>query len=131
MSEAAANEYLVLSRGQWDASIPPEQIQGTIDRFYEWIGGHIEAGTMRPGQRLATPGVTVYCGKVTDGPFGEAKEVIGGYWFIRAASLEEAARIAGGNPCLECGLFFELRPLELIRATAYDVTNETPGPRKG
>ncbi len=131
MSEAAATEYLVLSRGQWDASIPPEQIQGTIDRFYEWIGSHIEAGTMRPGQRLATPGVTVYRGKVTDGPFGEAKEVIGGYWFIRAASLEEAARIAGGNPCLECGLFFELRPLELIRATAYDVTNETPGPRKG
>lgn len=131
MSEAAVTEYLVLSRGQWDASLPPEQIQGAIDRFYEWIGGHIEAGTMRPGQRLATPGVTVYRGKVTDGPFGEAKEVIGGYWFIRAASLEEAARMAGGNPVLECGLFFELRPLELVRATAYDVTNETPGPRKG
>lgn len=131
MSEAAATEYLVLSRGQWDASIPPEQIQEAIDRFYEWIGGHIEAGTMRPGQRLATPGVTVYRGKVTDGPFGEAKEVIGGYWFIRAASLEEAARMAGGNPVLECGLYFELRPLELVRATAYDVTNETPGPRKG
>lgn len=131
MSEAAVTEYLVLSRGQWDASIPPEQIQEAIDRFYEWIGGHIEAGTMRPGQRLATPGVTVYRGKVTDGPFGEAKEVIGGYWFIRAASLEEAARMAGGNPVLECGLYFELRPLELVRATAYDVTNETPGPRKG
>lgn len=131
MSEAATSEYLVLSRGQWDASLPPDQIQGAIDRFYDWIGGHIEAGTMRPGERLATPGVTVFRGKVTDGPFGEAKEVIGGYWFIRAASLEEAARLAGENPCLQCGLFYELRPLELVRASAYETSNETPTAKKG
>ena len=37
---------------------------------------------------------------VTDGPFGETKEAIGGYWFIVAGSLEEAAKIAAGNPCL-------------------------------
>jgi len=33
------------------------------------------------------------CG-ITDGRFTEAKEVIGGYWFVLAGSLEEAARIA-------------------------------------
>ena len=42
---------------------------------------------------------------VTDGPFGETKEVIGGYWFILAGSLEEAsARLPQRNPCLNCGL---------------------------
>jgi len=122
-------EYLVISRGRWDASLPPEEIQGAIDRFYNWIGHHIDEGTMRPGQRLGIAGATVFRGKVTDGPFGESKEVIGGYWFIRAESLEEAVKLAGENPCLQCGLFYEIRPLELVRATAYDVTNETPGVR--
>lgn len=35
---------------------------------------------------------------MTDGPFIESKETIGGYWFIRAESLEEAVEIARGNP---------------------------------
>ncbi|HVE17016.1 MAG TPA: YciI family protein, partial [Chthoniobacterales bacterium] len=62
----------------------------------------------------------------TDGPFGESKEVVGGYWFILASSLQEAAEIAQGNPCLEYGLFYEIRPLALERASAFVVTNETP-----
>jgi hypothetical protein len=64
--------------------------------------------------------------KVTDGPFAEAKEVVGGYWFIRADSLEEAARIAAENPCLAYGLVCEVRPLDPVRASAYALTNETP-----
>ena len=62
---------------------------------------------MKTGQRLGSK--TVSRKKVvTDEPYsGEAKEVIGGYWFIVAGSLEEAARIAAGNPCLNCGLFYE------------------------
>jgi hypothetical protein len=63
---------------------------------------------------------------VTDGPFGEAKEAIGGYWFILAQSLEEAAEIAAQNPCLKCGLFYEIRPIDPERASAFNVTNETP-----
>ena len=63
---------------------------------------------------------------VTDGPFTEAKEVIGGYWFIVAGSLEEAAKIAAGNPCLSCGLFYEIRPIDPERASALTVTTETP-----
>lgn len=41
---------------------------------------------------------------VIDGPFAEAKEVIGGYWFVVAGSLQEAAAVAAENPCLACGL---------------------------
>ena len=48
---------------------------------------------------------------------GESKEVIGGYWFILANDLDEAAQIAKGNPCLDCGLFFEIRPIDPQRAT--------------
>jgi hypothetical protein len=48
---------------------------------------------------------------ITDGPFPESKEVIGGYWFIVADSLEEATDIAQGNPCLEYGATVEVRPI--------------------
>ena len=82
---------------------------------------------MKTGQRLASEGKTVSRKTVvTDGPFGETKEVIGGYWFIVAGSLEEAAEIAAGNPCLKCGLFYEIRPIDPERATAFTVTTETP-----
>src|SRR5262249_12097804 len=107
MSESAEpSAYLVLSRGQWDEDASPEKIQRTIDKFYAWLDRLGDEGKMKRGQRLTTAGRTVYRAKpITDGPFGETKEVIGGYWFILAASLDEAARIAAGNPCLECGLF--------------------------
>ena len=122
------SDYLVRSRGRWDRDASPEKIQTAIDDFYTWLDGHIAAGTMKTGQRLGVPGATVSRrGVVTDGPYGEAKEVIGGYWFIVAASLEEAARIAAQNPCMQCGLFYEIRPLDLEQASAYSVTNETPG----
>ena len=54
---------------------------------------------------------------ITDGPFGETKEVVGGYWFILASSLDEAARSASGNPCLDYGIFMEIRPIDPQRAT--------------
>jgi hypothetical protein len=128
MSEKAApSEYLVISRGQWDKDASREKIQSAIDEFYVWHDRLVAEGKMRPGQRLASEGKTVARRNlVTDGPFGETKEVIGGYWFILASSLEEAAEIAAGNPCLRCGLFFEVRPIESVRASAFAVTTETP-----
>ncbi len=124
------SEYLVISRGQWDATCPPEEIQRAIDQFYVWLDRLVQEGKMKTGQRLAVAGKTVAREKVTDGPFGETKEVIGGYWFILANSLEEAAQIAQGNPCMQCGLFYEIRPIDPQVATAFNVTNETPADRR-
>ena len=120
------SEYLVLSRGHWDEDKSAEQIQQAIDAFYVWRDGLVAASRMRGGQRLARQAKMVSRGGVTDGPFAEAKEVIGGYWFFIAASLEEAAALAEQNPCLACGLSFEVRPIEAERASAYKLSNETP-----
>jgi hypothetical protein len=124
--EQPSSEFLVISRGQWDKEAAPEQIQGAIDRFYVWLEQMVSEGKMKKGQRLKVGGKTVGKNFITDGPFGESKEVIGGYWFILAGSLEEAAKIASGNPCAEFGLFYEIRPIDPEIATAYHVTNETP-----
>ena len=122
-----SSEYLVISRGQWDPACSKEEIQSAIDQFYTWLDRMVQEGKMKTGQRLSHLGKTVSRKSgITDGPFGETKEVIGGYWSILAPSLEAAAEIAQGNPCLRCGLFYEIRPIESKVASAYDVTTETP-----
>ena len=118
-------EYLVISRGQWDKTLSGDEIQNAIDRFYTWRDRLVDEGKMKPGQRLTNKGKTIVRQNViTDGPFGESKEVIGGYWFILAANLDEAVQIAEGNPCLDYGLFLEIRPIDPQRATP-DNTRQT------
>ncbi len=121
------SEYLVISRGQWDKDRSPEEIQGAIDRFYAWYDRLVQEGKINPGRRLEREGRLVSKGKVTDGPFSEAKEVIGGYWFIVAASLDEAAQLAAENPCLAVGLSYEVRPFATARNSAFVKSSETPG----
>ncbi|RZL36651.1 MAG: hypothetical protein EOP35_10530, partial [Rubrivivax sp.] len=97
------NDYLVISRGQWNEHASRDDVQGAIDRFYAWYEGHLADGRMKPGSRLAPAGKVVAHQLITDGPFAEAKELVGGFWFIVAASLEEAAELAAHNPCLAFG----------------------------
>ena len=120
------SDYLVISRGQWDPDLPPERIQRAIDDFYVWIEGMVGAGKMRRGQRLGHEGKTVSRTMVTDGPFGEAKELVGGYWFIVAPSLDAAVALAAENPCMQCGLFYEIRPVDPEKASAFVRTTENP-----
>ncbi|HMN44132.1 MAG TPA: YciI family protein [Povalibacter sp.] len=124
------SEYLILSRGRWDEDLPQERIQQAIDDFYEWHAGLVASGRAKPGQRLAEPTMLVSRDGVIDGPFAETKEVIGGYWFFLAESLADAAALAGKNPCVACGLTFEVRPVEPERCSAYAQTNETPLKRR-
>ena len=125
-STPGKHEYLLLSRGQWDRDKSPQEIQLAIDAFYAWYEKLVAEGKFKPGQRLAKGGKVVSKSGITDGPYSEAKEVIGGYWFIVAGSLEEAAAIAADNPCLTCGLNYVIRPIEAERASAFREGNETP-----
>lgn len=119
-------EYLLLSRGQWDKTASTADIEAAIAKFYTWYSNNLADGRFKAGSRLSTEGAVVSKSNITtDGPFGEAKEVIGGYWIIVARSLREAAGIAAENPCLQYGLCYEIRPLEAGRASAYNITNET------
>lgn len=124
--QSATRQFLVLSRGQWDESASKQDVQGAIDRFYAWYERHLQLGSMLPGSRLKAEGKVVARTNVTDGPFAEAKELVGGYWFIVAGSLREAAELAAENPCLAYGLSLEIRELEDARALATAITNETP-----
>jgi len=124
--QAEKKEYLVISRGQWDADASPQNVQRAIDDFYVWIERHISQGTMRRGSRLQPEGRVVSRASITDGPFAETKELIGGFWFILANTLDEAAQLAAENPCKVFGLSYEIRPLDPEKAVASAITNETP-----
>ena len=126
MQKSTPSEFLLLSRGKWDPDKSADEIQAAIDSFYDWHAQLVVEGKFRPGQRLATDSKLVSRTGVIDGPFTESKEVIGGYWFVIASSLDEAAAIAAANPCLACGLSFEIRPIEAGRASARRISNETP-----
>jgi hypothetical protein len=127
MTQATAkNHYLVISRGTWDESATKEDVQRAIDRFYDWHERNVEAGRALRGSRLRTEGKVVSRRGIIDGPFAESKELVGGYWFFVAETLEEAAALAAENPCLAFGLTLEIRPLEEAKALATDTTNETP-----
>jgi hypothetical protein len=124
MSESS--EYLVLSRGQWDKEASKEDIEAAIHKFYDWLARNIDEGKMKMGSRLKRDCAVVSKTGITDGPFGEGKEVIGGYWTIVARDLGEAAKLAAQNPCVQYGLSFEIRPLDPERASIYKPANETP-----
>jgi hypothetical protein len=124
-NQPSLSEYLVICRGQWDKTATDGQIQKVIDQFYVWLDGLVEDGKMRRGQRLTYEGRTVgRRNTIMDGPFGESKEVVGGYWFVIAHNIDEAAQIAAGNPCLEYGLVLEIRPIDPNIATL-----DNTGPR--
>jgi len=120
------SEFLVLSRGRWDADARPEDIQLAIDAFYVWHERMVAEGKAKRGSRLMKDGRFVSRRGVVDGPYSEAKEVIGGYWSVFAHSLDEAAQLLAQNPCLAYGLVNEVRELDPAQGNAFAVTAETP-----
>ena len=76
-------------------------------------GQYIDASPLHPSSE--TISVTVRDGKrlVTDGPFAETREQIGGYFMVEAASMEEAVEIAGRLPSARIGTV-EVRPVRVV-----------------
>jgi hypothetical protein len=85
-----------------------------IDRWNDWFGGLVATGRATEGQPLE-PETRVVAGpkgaRVTDGPFAETKEAIGGYVKILARDLAEATAIAQQHPALANGMTIEIRAL--------------------
>lgn len=76
--------------------------QALMDAMGEFVGQGFKSGILKDtaGLKPTAEGFRVRSGgnrlKVTDGPFTEAKEVVGGYAMVEVASREEAARVRRG-----------------------------------
>jgi hypothetical protein len=106
-------EFLYLYRGG-QRGWTPEESQQIMQRWMAWFkelgaSGHLKDG----GQPLEAEGKVVRdkTGPVTDGPYAETKDLVGGYTLIEAPSLERAAELAKGCPILERQGLVEVRPI--------------------
>ena len=91
----------------------PEEMQAITKKWMDWIGGIAAQNKLAsPGNRLGSEGKVVRPGNVvTDGPYTEIKELIGGYSVITVDSYDEAVEIAKGCPIFEVGGNVEVRDI--------------------
>src|SRR3954469_6967240 len=100
---------LILNEKPGDfASISPEQIQKILEKYNAWTGKVAAAGKLVDGKKLMEEGGKQLTKKgeklsVTDGPYAEVKEVVGGIFVLKAADYNEAIRLASDCPHLDFG----------------------------
>src|SRR5262245_47468812 len=97
MSTPNQNGYMLIFRGtDWYKGLSPEQMQQVFDRWMSWFSRLKDEGTAIAGNPLE-PECKIVSGKngrvVSDGPFAEAKETIGGYFLLKVDTLDEAVTI--------------------------------------
>ena len=108
------SQFLYLYRGgEGDVSHTPEQMQQTMQKWMAWMQDLGAKGKLKDqGNPLeATGKVVKKKTAITDGPFAEAKDIIGGYTLVEATDINEAAALAAGCPIFENGGFVEVRPI--------------------
>jgi len=97
-----------------DAMGSPEKAQQSMTKWRAWFKEMADKGQLKSiGQPLERVS-SVVAGKkrtITDGPYAEIKDVIGGFSIIEAKDLEQAAKIASACPILEFGGSVEVRPV--------------------
>ena len=103
----------------YNADLPREQMMEVVKRYMAWADGLRQKGRMVGGEKLTASGgrhIKVEVGKpvASDGPYAEAKDVIGGYFVIEAADQAEAEAIARDCPHMTLAPtnWAEIRPID-------------------
>lgn len=98
-------------------------------QWNDWFDGLAAQGKVQHARPLALGGRVVSGPtgeRVTDGPYAEGKEVIGGYFFLTVADLDEATGIAQHCPGLPLGLTVEVRPVAEVSPVLTEVRGRPP-----
>jgi hypothetical protein len=118
---------MLIFRGtDWYKDLSPEQMQQIADQWMAWFNRLKDENKCVAGDPLEREGKIV-SGKnrvVSDGPFAESKETIGGYFLLKVGSLDEAVAIAQQCPGLPYGIRVEVRPVAGECPTAAEVRAE-------
>ena len=106
-------EFLYLYRGG-SRGATPEESEQIMKKWMGWFQQLTATGNLKDGgQPLEAEGKVVKDkGRtVTDGPFAEAKDLVGGYTLVSADNLSHASELAKGCPILEREGYVEVRPI--------------------
>src|SRR5579864_5328942 len=98
------SEFVYLYRGGSRAESPDEG-ETVMQKWMTWLQDLASKGHLKDrGQPLEREGTVVRSnGSISDGPFAESKDLVGGYTLIEAKDLAQAAQLAHGCPILERG----------------------------
>ncbi|MEM7201833.1 MAG: YciI family protein [Planctomycetota bacterium] len=115
-------KYMLILRGEESpepTEFSPEEMQAILRQYEAWAGGLAQQGRLLDGQKLTdgdgrvmVPGAGDAV-SVKDGPFQETKEVIGGFYLIRADSYDHAVKLCQGHPNFRFGSI-EVREIDLM-----------------
>jgi len=115
--EQIMSEFLYLYRLPPNSPYAPDsphQLQERLSKWTTWMKDLEAKQHLRsPGHPLVSTGAVVKDkrGTVTDGPYAESKDIIGGYTLIEAKDLAQATELARGCPILDGGGTVEVRPI--------------------
>lgn len=106
---------MLIFRGtDWYKGLSPEEMQQVGDKWMAWFKGLMASGKAVAGNPLEREGKIV-SGKngrvISDGPFAESKETIGGYFLLKVQTMDDALAIAKECPGLPYGIRVEVRPV--------------------
>ena len=103
------------------ADLSPEQIQRVIEEYSAWRATLETQGRMVGANKLKDEGGRHLSGRsgggavqVTDGPYAEAKEIVGGYFIVEAGDYDEAVEMSKTCPHLGYGGRIELREIDAL-----------------
>jgi hypothetical protein len=111
------SEYLLLFRGgdaaRTEEQQSPEKWQAHMQKWMQWMSILTEQGKFVGAQPLKVDGKVIKGNRkvVTDGPFVEGKEMVGGYLICKANNFEEAVEISKGCPIFEHDGIVEVREI--------------------
>jgi len=96
-----------------ELGLSPEQMQTQMGKWFSWNDKMQKAGIVKHGNALVPTGKTISGANrtVSDGPFAESKEIIGGYYVVSAESYEKAIEIAQDYPDFDLGGTVEIREI--------------------
>ena len=135
--ETAPSQFMLIFRESTPEryeEMSPEQLRQCLDAWNDWCDSLAGQGRLQHGNPLEPEGRMVAGARArgaADGPFAEAKELIGGYFLLTAASMDEAVAIAEQSPNLRYGMTIEVRPVaqrcHLARALGMQTMREPAG----
>jgi hypothetical protein len=108
-------DFLLIFRSEYHETpvSTPEEMEANMKRWMDWIGNLAQQGNLVDrGNRLGHSGKVIKPNNVvTNGPYSDIKEAIGGYSIIKAASYDEAVELSKGCPIFIVGGNVEVREI--------------------
>jgi hypothetical protein len=106
--------FMLIFRGPPARRDSPEELQQHMQRWFTWFEGLKKDGVYRGQGAPLEPEGRVLRGArkaLSDGPYAEAKDLVGGYAIVEAKDLDAAVEVARGCPIFERDGAVEVRPV--------------------